>query len=90
MQDLDPKKWKRNEEPKTFINPLNKIFSFDRLNDQNTVESYIFTPIGIYTYPTFLADFFITKIVDEIISDRGLGYLTPEERSEIAKEVTSL
>lgn len=82
----DPTNWKRNEVPKTFKNPLEKDFTVKYFNDKNETETYTIPP-GESTYPTYLAKYFIKHLLDELINQKHGGYITPEVRAELQKEI---
>ena len=87
MQYGDPTTWTKDETAKTFFSPLSKDLVIEYRNDDGTYQAYIIPMLSPSTYPTYLADHFIKHIVDAVINERGLGYITPEERAEIQKEV---
>lgn len=84
---MNPTEWKRDETPKNVFNPLNDDVSVRYRNDKNEEKSIIVPFFKSTTYPTYLADHIIKHLVDAIIIDRKLGYVTPEKRAEIQKEV---
>lgn len=83
----DPQTWTRNDTPKSFYNPLNDAQSFEYRHENNTLETYSIPPLKTSTYPTYLADFLINQLLNALINDRNLGYLTPEKRAELRKEI---
>ncbi len=83
----DPKYWKKNVNPVSFKNPLEREISIDQFNPQNRIVTTVFAPLKTYTMPKYKADYFIKHITDAVINDRQMGYLTPEARIEVEKEV---
>lgn len=84
---MNPQDWKRNEAPKSFYNPLKDDFVISYRDEANEPVKYTIPPQKISTYPTYLADYFIKHIVDAIINERELGFLTPDDRQKIEQEV---
>lgn len=83
----DPLTWNRNDAPKTFFNPLTKNIVLHYINDANESQEYTLKAYLPATHPTYLANWMIEKLIDEIINYRELGYITPEQRAEIKNEV---
>lgn len=88
--DSNPENWQRNLTPKTFINPLGSSVEIHHLDDENIPHTYSIPPFKPVTYPSYLADFLILHLVDAVINERKLGYLTPEKRAEIAAEIENI
>lgn len=87
MNGFDPEQWKRNETPKSFFNPLLKSFTFDYLDDKNQSIKLEVPSRTLLTKPTYLADFIIKKLLDEVALHRyGGKYITPEEKDKILKD----
>jgi len=83
----DPSLWTRNETSKSVFNPLTDDFIIEFRNDKNEIEIYTVPSMNMVTHPTYLADFLIKHLVDRIIEKRDLGYVSPEARAEIQKEI---
>lgn len=78
---------KRNDSPKTFFNPLHKKLELEYRDDNNEIENITLAPLSALTYPTFKADFLIKHIIDALIDERELGYVTPGGRKLLQQEV---
>jgi len=83
----DPTTWKRDETPKSFFSPLKDNFVIEYRDDDNKIIEYIIKPLEIMTYPTYLGNYLINKIVDAMINERKLGYISPEKRKELQKGI---
>lgn len=83
----DPTTWTRNDVEKSFFNPVSRELVLEYRNDRDETVTYTLLPLRIATYPTYLADFMIKRLIDFVIEDRKMGYVTPEGRAEIRKEI---
>lgn len=84
----NPLNWKPDITPTTLINPLKKDVIVDLRDDKNNkYQIKIDANMGIITLPKWQSDVVKKHLVDEVINVRELGYLSPEERSKIEKEV---
>ena len=87
---MDPTYQKPNVTLKSFYSPLKEDLTITYRDEQNNPVEYIIPSMEVSTYPTFLADNFIKHIIDAVINERELGYLTPEKRAELQKEVEDM
>lgn len=76
----------RDETPTHIFNPLKNDLVLQEFNDLNEKITYTIPVVEISTYPKYLADILRKHLVDAIINERNLGYISPEERAEIQKE----
>lgn len=83
----DPQNWKRDETPKSFSNPLGYDVTFAYQNDDNQTEHITLLAFQVSTYPKYLADWLIKHLLDAIIEDRNMGYVTPDDLRELRSEV---
>ncbi len=85
--DQNPQKWQPNLIPKTIQNPLSIDFTCTARDDNNSIVTITIPALDAKSYPTYLADHIGKHLVDAIINERDMGYVTPEQRAELAKEV---
>ena len=88
--DHNPRNWKPNLTPKTFTNPLTKTITIRFRDEANTTHTRDIAAFEVLTEPAYIADHFIKHIVDEIVLERESGYITPERRKELEREVTEI
>jgi len=87
MNRDNPESWEPDETPKKIYNPLDKSFTSEYRNDKNEIETVTIPALDIISLPMWLALHTGKDLVDAIINDRSLGFLTPEERAKIEAEV---
>lgn len=80
----DPFIVKRNEAPKNVFNPLNEDLVFRLRNDKNEHVEYVLPFFKASTFPTYIADRLIERVIDAIVNDRNLKY---PDREKIREEV---
>lgn len=77
----------RDETPTHLFNPLKNDLVLELFNDENIGTIYLARSLEVSTYPRYLADIVKKHLIDKIINDRGLGYVTPEQRKELLEEI---
>ncbi len=85
--DSDPTHWTKNTTPKSFFNPLNHNIEVDYRDEKNLVNKIIIPSLEISTHPTYLANVLIKHLIDTMINDRELGYMSPEELKKLEEEI---
>ena len=81
--DLKP----RNETPKSVFNPLKTDFICTLRDDQNVSQTYIIHSMEIETYPAYIADVLMKKLITAIKNARNVNPISLEEEEKIKKEV---
>lgn len=85
MRD-NPQEWTPDMTPVSIFNPLDDDVVVKYLNDKNQEQTVVLGSIQMSTHPKYLADLLTKRLVDAIINDRNLGFLTEEEKLEIVNE----
>lgn len=76
----------RDDTPTHLVSPLNEITILIR-DDNNIQVPHVIPYLQIVTYPKWKADIIKRKIVDAIINERNLSFITTEQRELLNKEV---
>jgi hypothetical protein len=84
---IDVKFAKKDESPKSLFNPMKSDAVFSIRDDQNVPQIYIIHSMEIETYPTYLADIIIKKLITAIQNERGVLGTNLKGIEEIRKEV---
>lgn len=83
---MDPVNQQRDDTPTHLSSPLKELTVLIR--DENNVQvPHVLPYLQIMTYPKWKADIIKKKIIDGIINERNLKYVTPEERKKLEEEV---
>ena len=85
MQDV--RDIKRDDTPVTLYNPLSKEFTTKWRNDSNVEQTLSIPPYEVNTFPAHQAVHVKKNLIDRIINERNLGFVNPEERAVLEKEV---
>ena len=83
----DPITWKKDETPKTIYSPVHKNLELSYKDDDNKDHFYTIEPLSVSTHPTYRADIFIEDILTAYMDELNVGYLTPDEREILKKEI---
>ncbi len=87
MNDLNPEGWKPDVTPRSIYNPFSDDFTCSYRDDKNVKQSVVVPALDILSLPAWLAKHVGKHLVDTIINERDLGYVSLEVRAEIEKEV---
>jgi len=77
----------KNDTPKTIFNPSFKDIEVDYLDDNNKPTHYSLKSLMVGTYPEYLANWIINKIVDQIQNERNIAIMTEDKYAEILSEI---
>lgn len=83
----DPHTWTKDETPVHLINPLTSDISITLFDDDNKSSEKVIPSLEILTYPKWEAEIIKKHILDAVVNDRGLGFVTPENLTELLKEI---
>lgn len=84
---MDANEIKRNDTPVTLFNPLPVDFVDTYRDEDNKPIEYTIHSFESQIFPKYMADIFLKKMVEMIINDRKLGFVTPEDRKELEKDI---
>jgi hypothetical protein len=84
---MNPTDWKPNESPLSIHNPLTHDFTCSYRNEDNSTATLTIPAMDIVTLPTWLAEYAIKHLIDEMINERNLGFVTPQQRKKLESEV---
>lgn len=84
---MDPNTWQKDTTPTYLRNPLKHPLELEEFDDTNHKIKIIVPSLEISTFPKYRAEIVKKHLVDAIINDRKLGFVTPEKRAEIEQEV---
>lgn len=84
---MNPENWKPNESPLSIHNPLTHDFIYSYRKEDNSPVTLTIPAMDIVTLPTWLAEYAIKHLVDEIINERNLGFITLEQRDKLEAEI---
>ena len=81
--DLKP----RNDTPKSIFNPLKTDLDISYRDDNNTIRQYKVRSMEISTFPTYLADHIIKKLITAVQNERSINPIDDKKVEEIRKEI---
>lgn len=82
-----PDTWVPDETPTYLFSPLKNNLTISLLDDSNKEITITVPSMEIVTVPKYREELVKRRIVDEIINERNVGYISPEQRLELEKEV---
>jgi len=78
---------KRDETPKSIFNPMKIDLVCSIRDDNNVPQDYIVHSMEIETYPAYIANIIIKKLITAIKYARNVPPHSQEEEDKIKKEV---
>lgn len=84
---IDTKWIKRDDTPKSIFNPMRIDFITSIRDDDNKPKDYIILSMESKTYPAYITNIIIKKLIRAIQDERSVNYLDKEKEDEIRKEI---
>ncbi len=78
---------KRDETPKSIFNPLKTDFVTSIRGNDNIPKDYIVHSMEIETYPAYIANIIIKKLITAVKYDRSVDLNSQVDEEKIRKEV---
>lgn len=84
---MDPAQWKPDNTPKSFFNRLKHELVVELLDDNNKPMKIVVPSMTLVTYPTYIADRIISRLVDELMNEEYSGFQTADVREKVLAEI---
>ena len=78
---------RRDNTLKSLFNPLRTDFTVFLRDDDNKPQEYKIRSMEIETFPSYIADIIIKKLVTAIQNERNIDPIKKDEEEKIVKEI---